>query len=119
MFSLGSSGIVKPQHDGTRVYASVGSAVTLPCVFSAALTPNDTIWEKKEIGSLYRAAPRRLLLASPSQSSADKSATLTEVWPEDKGTYRCSGMVRNQRVTRNMQLVVAKSERLRFFCFYH
>lgn len=114
MFSSGSSGIVQPRDDGTRVYASIGSAVTLPCVFSAALTPDDIIWEKKESGSQYRAAPGRLLLASSSQSSTDKSATLTEVWPEDEGTYRCSGTVRSQRVTRNMQLVVARSELSRF-----
>lgn len=110
----GSSGIIQPRDDGTRVYASEGSAVTLPCVFSAALSPSDTVWEKKELGSQFRAAPRRLLLASSSQSPADKSANLPEVLPEDGGTYRCSGMVKNRRLTRNMKLVVAKSELPRF-----
>lgn len=114
MFSLiicsGSSGIIQPRDDGTRVYASVGSTATLPCLFSAALRPNDTVWEKKEFGSVYRAAPRHLLLPSSSPSFTDKSATLTEVYPEDQGTYRCSGTVKNQRLTRNMQLVIAKSE---------
>lgn len=85
------------------------SDVTLPCVFSDALSPSDTVWEKKELGSQYRAAPRRLLPASPSQSPTDKSATF-KVLPEDGGMYRCSGTVKNQRLTRNMKLVVAKSE---------
>lgn len=110
MFSLGPSGIVQPWNDGTRVYASVGSAVTLPCVFSASLRPSDTVWEKEENGSVFEAAPRRLLPATPSQASTDKSATLTEVWPEDGGKYRCSGTVKSYRLTRNVQLVVAKSE---------
>lgn len=108
--TLTIEGIIQPRDDGTRVYASEGSAVTLPCVFSAALSPSDTVWEKKELGSQFRAAPRRLLLASSSQSPADKSANLPEVLPEDGGTYRCSGMVKNRRLTRNMKLVVAKIE---------
>ncbi|KAK2844742.1 hypothetical protein Q5P01_011401 [Channa striata] len=106
-------GIVQPSVDNTKVYAAVGSAVTLPCVFSNDLTPSSSVWEKLKPGSSIKPAPG---LLPPSFSSSlpyskfpwDMSASLTEVSLEDGGRYRCSGNVEGQKLTRTMQLVVAK-----------
>lgn len=107
------TGIIQPPKDNTKVYAAVESAVTLPCVFSPGLIPSSPVWEKLKPGSLFKSAPNRLSFSPSSPSSwptFDKSATLKEVWFEDEGMYRCSGTVEGQRLTRNMQLVVAKSK---------
>ncbi|XP_041797922.1 lymphocyte activation gene 3 protein-like [Chelmon rostratus] len=106
-------GIIHPSKDNTKVYAAVGSAVTLPCVFSPGLIPSGTLWEKLKAESLFRLTPGRLPASfSPSSPSSrfpvDKSASLKEVGFEDAGRYRCSGTVEGQRLARNMQLVVAK-----------
>lgn len=101
------AGIIQPLKDNSKVYAAVGSAATLPCVFSPGLILSNTVWEKLQPGSLYEPAPSRLLLTRP--SSSDASAMFEEVWFEDAGTYRCSGTVERRQFTRNMQLVVAKS----------
>ncbi|XP_035528536.1 lymphocyte activation gene 3 protein-like [Morone saxatilis] len=105
-------GIVQPSKDDTKVYAAVGSAVTLPCVFSSELIPSRTVWEKLKAGS-FKPTPGRLPdsfspISPSSQPSSDNSASLKEVGFEDAGRYRCSGTVEQQRLTRNMQLVVAK-----------
>lgn len=112
VFFHSPTGIIQPLKDNSKVYAAVGSAVTLPCVFSDGLILSNTVWEKLQPGSLYKPAPSHLLLTPPSQSaqsSSDASATFKEVWFEDAGTYRCSGTAASRRLTRNMQLVVAKS----------
>ncbi|XP_070823195.1 lymphocyte activation gene 3 protein-like [Chaetodon trifascialis] len=111
--ALTVKGIIHPSKDNTKVYAAVGSAVTLPCVFSPGLTPSNTLWEKLKPESIFRPIPGRLSasFSPPSPSSQfplDKSASLKEVGFEDEGRYRCSGTVEGQRLTRNMQLVVAK-----------
>ncbi|KAF7670152.1 hypothetical protein LDENG_00050160 [Lucifuga dentata] len=110
---LSVGGIVHPSTDDTRVYVAVGSAVTLPCVFSPGLIPSDPLWEKLDAGSVSKSAPG---LRPPSfvpssffsQHPWDKSTNLTEVVFEDEGRYRCSAMVGGQRLTRKMQLIVAK-----------
>ncbi|XP_070767756.1 lymphocyte activation gene 3 protein-like [Enoplosus armatus] len=111
--TLTVQGIIQPSKDNTKVYAAVGSAVTLPCVFSPGLTPSGPVWEKLKPEFLFKPAPGRLpasFSASPpsSQLPWEKSASLKEVAFEDEGRYRCSGTIEGQRVTRNMQLVVAK-----------
>ncbi|KAM8871158.1 lymphocyte activation gene 3 protein [Spinachia spinachia] len=111
--SLSVMGVTHPPRDDAKVYAAVGSAVTLPCVFSPGLRPSDPVWEKLKPGFLHKPAAGRLpasfsasgpLSAPPS----DQSASLNEVELEDEGRYRCSGTVEGQRLTRNMQLVVAQ-----------
>lgn len=108
-------GIIKPPNDNTKVYAAVGSAAALPCVFSADLVPSLPVWQKLQPGSLFKPAPGRLPSSfSPSSQSSqlawDKSASLKEVEFKDEGRYRCSGTVQGQRLSRNIQLVVAKSK---------
>ncbi|KAK5861782.1 hypothetical protein PBY51_017232 [Eleginops maclovinus] len=111
--ALTVKGIITPPTDGTKVYAAVGSAVTLPCVFSSGLTPSNPVWEKLKPGFLFYPAPGLLpasfsLSSTSSQPLGDKSGSLREVGFEDEGRYRCSGTVDQQQLTRNMQLVVAK-----------
>ncbi|XP_056143061.1 lymphocyte activation gene 3 protein-like [Lampris incognitus] len=107
--------IVIPADDDTRVYAAVGSAVTLPCVFAPGYNPSDLVWEK------MNTAPR-----SPSTASAlppsfdlspltlqrpwDRSARVMEVGPEDGGQYRCSGTIEGRSLTRGLRLVTASVE---------
>ncbi|XP_029283493.1 lymphocyte activation gene 3 protein [Cottoperca gobio] len=107
------NGIIEPSNDNTKVYAAVGSAVTLPCVFSSSMIPSGSVWEKLKPGFLIKPAPGRLpasfSASSPSSPlPSDKSASLREVRFEDEGKYRCSGAISGQRLTRQMQLVVAK-----------
>ncbi|XP_070692034.1 lymphocyte activation gene 3 protein-like [Pempheris klunzingeri] len=110
--TLAVKGIIQPSKDNTKVYTAVGSAVTFPCVFSYGLIPSHPVWEKLKPEFLFNPAPGRLPASfSPSSESQfpwDKSATLKEVELGDEGKYRCSGAVEGQRLTRNMQLVVAK-----------
>ncbi|XP_075965809.1 lymphocyte activation gene 3 protein [Anarhichas minor] len=106
-------GVINPSKDDSKVYAAVGSAVTLPCVFSPGLIPSNPVWEKLKPGFLFKPAPGPLPASfSPSKPLSprpyDQSASLKEVEFEDEGRYRCSGTVQEQRLTRNMQLVVAK-----------
>uniref|UniRef100_A0A8C2WI82 Ig-like domain-containing protein n=1 Tax=Cyclopterus lumpus TaxID=8103 RepID=A0A8C2WI82_CYCLU len=110
--ALAVKGVIHPSKDDTKVYAAVGSAVTLPCVFSPSLIPSNPVWEKLKPGFLFKPAPGRLptsFSSSFSQHPSDQSASLKEVGLEDEGRYRCSGSIAGQRLTRNMQLVVAKS----------
>ncbi|KAM8734936.1 lymphocyte activation gene 3 protein [Acanthopagrus schlegelii] len=111
--TLTVKGIIQPSKDYAKLYAAVGSAITLPCVFSPGLFPAKPALEKLKPGSLFLHTPDRLpasfIASSPSsQPTSDHSATLNEVEFEDQGTYRCSGVVKGQWLTRNMQLVVAK-----------
>ncbi|XP_030014822.1 hemicentin-2 [Sphaeramia orbicularis] len=110
---LSVKGIRQPAKDNAKVYAAVGSATTLPCVFSPGLIPTDLSWDKLKVGYLFKPAidhlPPSFSPPSPSINVTwDKSANLREVGFEDAGTYRCSGTVEGQKMTRNMQLVVAK-----------
>ncbi|XP_053289012.1 lymphocyte activation gene 3 protein [Pleuronectes platessa] len=107
------TGIIQPPFDDTKVYAAVGSAVTLPCVFSSGLIPSSPLWEKLQPGSLNKRAPSRVAPSfSPSSPSSqlpwDQSASLKEVDLKDEGKYRCSGTIEGERLARNIQLVVAK-----------
>lgn len=109
--SVSVRGIIKPSKDNAKVYAAVGSAVTLPCIFSPGLFPSRFVWEKLKTGSLFNPGLDRLppSFSQPSPSALwDKSASLTEVGFEDEGRYRCAGTLEGQRLTRNIQLVVAK-----------
>uniref|UniRef100_A0A3P9K7D0 Lymphocyte activating 3 n=1 Tax=Oryzias latipes TaxID=8090 RepID=A0A3P9K7D0_ORYLA len=102
--ALSVRGIIKPPKDNTMVYAAVGSAVTLPCVFSAGLSPKTTSWEKVGVGK-----PIDLNISNrPSFSPWDQSLTINEVELKDQGEYRCAGTINEKRLTRTMQLVVAK-----------
>ncbi|XP_044064948.1 lymphocyte activation gene 3 protein-like [Siniperca chuatsi] len=106
-------GIIQPSEDNTKVYAAVGSAVTLPCVFSPGLIPSNQVWDKLKPEFLFEPAPGQLpssFSSSPlsSQLPWEKSASLKEVAFEDDGKYRCSGTIEGQRLSRSMQLVVAK-----------
>ncbi|KAL6109297.1 lag3 [Pungitius sinensis] len=111
--TLSVKGVIHPPDDDARVYAAVGSAVTLPCVFSPGLIPSDPLWEKLKPGYLYKPAPGPLPASFSASGplsalASDQSARLNEVALEDEGRYRCSATIEGQRVTRNMQLVVAK-----------
>ncbi|CAJ1062504.1 uncharacterized protein LOC117822504 [Xyrichtys novacula] len=113
--SLTVNGIINPSKDSTKLYSAVGSTVNFPCVLSSGLIPSNPVWEKLKPGSLFKPVPGRLPSSfSPSSSSSQTpweiSASLTEVKFEDEGKYRCSATVASQRLTRNMQLVVAKTE---------
>lgn len=107
------AGIAQPSKENSKVYAALGSAATLPCVFSPGLSPSSSAWEKLKPGFLLKPATSQLPASfSPSypssQPSGDRSAVLAEVHLEDEGTYRCSGTVEGRRLTRNLHLVVAK-----------
>uniref|UniRef100_A0AAZ3NY42 Ig-like domain-containing protein n=1 Tax=Oncorhynchus tshawytscha TaxID=74940 RepID=A0AAZ3NY42_ONCTS len=88
-------GIVNPSSSSAKVYAEVGSAVTLPCVFSTGLTPSDTAWERLDTSG-------SALPLSPSFNLT----SLLSLPPWDR--YRCSGTVEGRRVTKEMQLVTAQ-----------
>ncbi|KAG7475742.1 lymphocyte activation protein 3 protein [Solea senegalensis] len=108
-------GIIQPPTDNTKVYAAVGSSVTLPCIFSPGLIPSSPAWEKLQPGSLFKPSPSLPLPSfSPSSPSSqnpwDKSTALKEVGLKDVGKYRCSGTIQGQKLTRDMQLVIAKIE---------
>ncbi|KAM9353491.1 lymphocyte activation gene 3 protein [Symphorus nematophorus] len=108
--TLSMRGIIKPSNDNTKVYAAVGSAVTLPCVFYPGLIPTNATWKKVEPGSFVPGhLPASFSPPSPSsQPLVDQSASLEEVAFEDEGRYNCSATVNGQNLFRNMQLVVAK-----------
>lgn len=114
LFFISLTGIIQPATDDTKVYAAVGSAVTLPCVFTPGLIPALPVWEKLQpVSHLKPAASRLPASFSPSSQSSqapwDKSAILKEVGLKDEGRYRCSGTVQGQRLARNIQLIVATS----------
>uniref|UniRef100_A0A8C6KI22 Ig-like domain-containing protein n=1 Tax=Nothobranchius furzeri TaxID=105023 RepID=A0A8C6KI22_NOTFU len=100
---LSVRGIVQPPKDDTKVYAAVGSPMTLPCVFSPDLNPTSTVFEKTGVG-------KTLAFSRSLQTSSDASVPIQEVTSEDQGKYRCAGTVQGRRLARTMQLVVAKSE---------
>ncbi|KAI3361144.1 hypothetical protein L3Q82_013341 [Scortum barcoo] len=111
--NLTVKGIIQPSEDNAKVYAAVGSAVTLPCVYSPGLNPANPTWEKLKPEYIFKPVPDRLpasfSASSPSsQQPWDKSASLKEVGFEDAGRYRCSGTIKGQRLSQNMQLVTAK-----------
>lgn len=107
------AGIAQPSKDNSKVYAALGSAATLPCVFSPGLSPTSAAWERVKPGSLLTPAtgqlPASFSLSGPaSRPGEDRSAVLKEVRLEDEGRYRCSGTVEGRRLTRDLRLVVAK-----------
>lgn len=107
---LDFKGIIQPAEDNTKIYAAVGSAVRLPCVFSSGLTSSDIIWKRFQNNTTSAMGPLPLSFSPPSTqtSESDRSAVLNEVNFEDEGLYSCSGMVEGQRLDRKMQLVTAK-----------
>ncbi|KAK6326718.1 hypothetical protein J4Q44_G00023630, partial [Coregonus suidteri] len=67
-------GIVNPSSASAKVYAEVGSAVTLPCVFSTGLTPSDPAWERLDTsGSALPLPPSFNLSSLPSIPPWDRS----------------------------------------------
>lgn len=52
--------------------------------------------------------------SAPARPRWDKSLHLSEVTYEDEGNYTCAGMVGGQKLTRTVQLVVAKGKFLLF-----
>lgn len=111
-FFISLKGIVQPSDDNTKVYAAVGSAVVLPCVFSSDLIPSSLVWEKLRNPYFKPARLPASFSATPPDSEVpwDRSATIKDAMFDDEGTYRCSGTVQGQRQTRTMQLVMAKSK---------
>ncbi|XP_071372457.1 lymphocyte activation gene 3 protein-like [Centroberyx affinis] len=109
---LSVKGIINPSSDNTKVYAAVGSAVTLPCVFSPGLTPYNPVWERLSAGSLSPSTARSLppSFRLSSRRLLDSSVSVGEVGSEDGGRYRCSGTVKGYRLSTSLQLVVAKIE---------
>ncbi|CAL8247371.1 unnamed protein product [Lota lota] len=108
---LSVRGIVHPTGDHTRVYAAVGSAVTLPCVFSHGAIPSNLVWEKTSGGlnpTSFQLPPSSS--SSSSQSPWDGSASLGAIVPYHQGTYQCSGMMEGRRLTRRLQLVISHVE---------
>ncbi|XP_067094341.1 lymphocyte activation gene 3 protein-like [Osmerus mordax] len=107
-------GIVSPSRDSSRVYAAVGSAVTLPCVFTSGLAPSGVLWERTAKGSLSASAvvpilpPSANLSSTASQAPWDRSVVVAEVGVEDGGGYRCSGSVTGKKLGRGMHLVTAQ-----------
>ncbi|XP_039885968.1 lymphocyte activation gene 3 protein-like [Simochromis diagramma] len=113
--ALDVKGIIQPPKDNAKVYATVGSPVTLPCVFSSGLRTLSAGWEKINPVSPSTRDLQLLSLASssPDRLRWDRSIRINEVTYEDEGKYRCSGNVGQQRLTRTLQLVVAKIVRLK------
>uniref|UniRef100_A0A667X4L4 Ig-like domain-containing protein n=1 Tax=Myripristis murdjan TaxID=586833 RepID=A0A667X4L4_9TELE len=114
---LSVKGIVQPSSDNTKVYAAVGSAVTLPCVFSPSLILSGPTWEKLSSGSRSPSTPDfRPASFTPSPSSSqqpwDRSVSVGEVGVDDEGTYRCSGTAGGYKLSRTLQLVVARSNKI-------
>ncbi|XP_055019793.1 lymphocyte activation gene 3 protein isoform X2 [Boleophthalmus pectinirostris] len=109
---LDVKGIIQPPSDNAQVYAAVGSAVTLPCVFSDGLTPSNAFWERLENKTTSKplTLPPSFSAPSPSLSSGDKTAAVNEVSFEDAGQYRCSASVLGLKTQRRLQLVTAKVE---------
>ncbi|KAM9723523.1 lymphocyte activation gene 3 protein [Menidia menidia] len=101
--TLSVAGIIQPPKDDTKLYAALGSTLTLPCAFSPGLTPTETVWEKLEDGNSVTPKSR-----DPSLSSSDTSFRIQEVVLDDSGRYRCAGNVKGQTLSRTMQLVVAQ-----------
>ncbi|KAM6910440.1 lymphocyte activation gene 3 protein [Xenentodon cancila] len=101
--TLSVRGIIQPPKDNTLVYAAVGSPVTLPCIFSPHLIPTSTAWMKAETDDLLPFHNSR-----PSFPLWDKSLEIKEVTMEHQGKYKCTGSIKGHRLTRTMQLVVAK-----------
>ncbi|KAL0172668.1 hypothetical protein M9458_032979, partial [Cirrhinus mrigala] len=73
------------------VYASVGSSVSLPCVFTDGLIPNTVIWNRTSTNSnAWLPFP-----ASFEESAGPSaSAAIQRVEDGDQGMYTCSGMMR-------------------------
>lgn len=109
---LSPIGIVRPSSDSTKVYAAVGSAVTLPCVYTSSFIPSDQTWERLTAGPISPSTPLPLppLFNLSSQLPWDKSVDVAEVGPEDEGSYKCSGIIKGRRMTRNVQLVTTKGK---------
>ncbi|KAJ8005180.1 hypothetical protein DPEC_G00143960 [Dallia pectoralis] len=104
-------GIVNPSSDSVKVYAEVGSAVTLPCVFSNGLTPSHPVWERLDAGGSILPLPpslnRSSLPSFPFLPPWDVSVQMGEVGQVDGGRYRCSATVEGYSLAREMQLVTA------------
>ncbi|KAL0985111.1 hypothetical protein UPYG_G00153030 [Umbra pygmaea] len=102
-------GIVKPSRDSASVYAELGAAVTLPCVFSSGLTPSKPVWERLgRFGSVLPLPPSFNTSFLPPRQVWDMSVVVGEVRQGDAGRYRCSATVEGIRVVREMQLVTSQ-----------
>ncbi|RXN00379.1 Lymphocyte activation gene 3 protein [Acipenser ruthenus] len=99
-YTLEVLGISSPPSSGSVVYGSLGLPATLPCVFSAGLTPSHTGWQWRADSSVVpvsRAAP----------SGRDASLLIPSVEFRHGGVYTCSGSVHGKRIERSVRLVVA------------
>nr|XP_015193364.1 PREDICTED: lymphocyte activation gene 3 protein-like [Lepisosteus oculatus] len=99
-------GIASPASDGT-MYGAVGSSLTLPCLFSEGLIPQQKGWERETRG----AVPQSITPSPPSPSSSpslDASLRLSAVEERDGGVYTCFGLVEDRRIERRLRLVTAK-----------
>nr|XP_057910106.1 lymphocyte activation gene 3 protein-like [Doryrhamphus excisus] len=112
--SLTVKGIIHPPRDDARVYAAVGCAATLPCVFSPGSIPSKPSWRKLHPGSSTKPGrlPSSFSSSSPASKPAwDQSVRVEDVGLEDEGRYTCAGVVGGQSLSRRMQLVIAKIDR--------
>ncbi|XP_041123852.1 diverse immunoglobulin domain-containing protein 2.1 [Polyodon spathula] len=99
-YTLEVLGISSPSSSGSMVYGSLGLPATLPCVFSAGLSPSHTGWQRKADSSTVpgsRAAP----------SGRNASLLIPSVEFSHGGVYTCSGSVNGKRIERSVRLVVA------------
>ncbi|KAM9782523.1 LOW QUALITY PROTEIN: lymphocyte activation gene 3 protein [Neosynchiropus ocellatus] len=101
--SLIVRGIARPPRNDIKFYASVGSALTLPCVLTAGSIPSAVVWQRLPGGSVSSS-----FNATTWQPDWDRSISATEVLYEDAGQYTCSVTLQNRTLTRKLQLVVAR-----------
>ncbi|KAI4877345.1 hypothetical protein NFI96_017323, partial [Prochilodus magdalenae] len=115
--SLQVKGILVPKgpQSPARVYAEVGSSITMPCIFSDGLISNTASWKKvSNTSSLPVPLPPSFKVSSGSVVTQwDRSAHIESVEEADQGMYKCSGQLgsadgRKASVERNIQLVTAQ-----------
>ncbi|XP_066568463.1 lymphocyte activation gene 3 protein [Amia ocellicauda] len=102
--TLAVRGIMSPARDST-VFVAVGAAVSLPCVFTEALSAQQSGWERETEGAV---SPVLRPSSLAPFSSQDVSLQLAVAEERDAGMYRCYGQVEGKRVERRVRLVTAK-----------
>ncbi|XP_056331816.1 uncharacterized protein LOC130243610 [Danio aesculapii] len=98
-------GISSPQNDSLVFYGSVGSSISLPCVFTDGLIPNTVNWMR-----VSAATNSPVLL--PHSAFNSSFGLIKRVELGDEGTYTCSGLMGLNggkiKLQRTMRLVVAR-----------
>ncbi|KAM7383294.1 hypothetical protein PAMP_002960 [Pampus punctatissimus] len=105
---------VTPWPSGAHVQWKMNNSPFVPQTTSHRYTLQNVVKEKATLrltGNWTCVVGYNGITAQASASLSepwDKSASVKEVGFDDEGKYRCSGTIEGQRLTRNMQLVVAK-----------